>query len=170
MAGAQAIEAGNSKGGRGTKGARTTIVDVTTSKEPSTMRPLGQRFNEGTVTVLTLFASTGTLVCCALPIMLVTLGLGSAVVGLTSALPWLVTLSRHTEWVFAISALLLAGGGWMLYRRGRSCPADPKLGRLCSNLDRWNRGIYWTSVAIWALGFFAAYLLLPLTRAFDSGG
>jgi hypothetical protein len=32
---------------------------------------------EGGVTWLTLFASTGILVCCALPIMLVTLGMGA---------------------------------------------------------------------------------------------
>ena len=131
------------------------------------MQALKQRLNEGTVTFLTLFTSTGTLVCCALPIMLVTLGLGSAVVGLTGAFPWLVTLSRHKAWVFAVSALLLAIGGWMLYRQGRSCPTDPKLGRLCGRLDRWNRRIYWTSVAIWGIGFFAAYLLLPLTRALE---
>ena len=80
------------------------------------MQALKQRLNEGTVTFLTLLTSTGTLVCCALPIMLVTLGLGSAVVGLTGAFPWLVTLSRHKAWVFAVSALLLAIGGWMLYR------------------------------------------------------
>ena len=131
------------------------------------VQALKQRLNEGTVTFLTLFTSTGTLVCCALPIMLVTLGLGSAVVGLTGAFPWLVTLSRHKAWVFAVSALLLAIGGWMLYRQGRSCPTDPKLGRLCGRLDRWNRRIYWTSVAIWGIGFFAAYLLLPLTRALE---
>lgn len=129
------------------------------------MRALQQRLHEGAVTVLTLLTSTGTLVCCALPITLVTLGLGSAVVGLTGALPWLVTLSRHKAWVFAASALLLAVGGWMLYRRNRSCPTDPTLGRFCCRLDRWNRRIYWASVAILGVGFFAAYLLLPLTRA-----
>ncbi len=131
------------------------------------MQALKQRRNEGAITVLTLLTSTGTLVCCALPITLVTLGLGSAVVGLTGALPWLVTLSRHKAWVFAASALLLAVGGWMLYRQGRSCPTDPTLGRLCRHLDRWNRRIYWASVAIWGIGFFAAYLLLPLTRALE---
>ncbi|HZD53119.1 MAG TPA: hypothetical protein VE175_08735 [Woeseiaceae bacterium] len=131
------------------------------------MQEFKQRLAEGAVTFLTLFSSAGTLICCALPITLVTLGLGSAVVGLTGAFPWLVSLSRHKDWVFAVSALLLTVGGWMLYRRDRQCPADPKLGRLCGTLDRWNRRLYWTSVAIWATGFFAAFLLLPLTRALN---
>ncbi len=37
------------------------------------------------VTWLTLFASTGTLICCALPILFVTLGLGATVAALTRA-------------------------------------------------------------------------------------
>lgn len=133
------------------------------------MPVLKQRLHEGGVAFLTLLTSGGTLVCCALPIMLVTLGLGSAVVGLTGAFPWLVTLSRHKSWVFAVSALLLAIGGWVLYRGGRTCPTDPKLGRLCGRLDHWNRRIYWASVGIWGIGFFAAYLLLPLTLVLENG-
>ena len=111
---------------------------------------------------MTLFASTGTLICCALPIMLVTLGLGATVAALTSTFPFLVVLSEHKIWVFAFSGLMLAVSGWLLYRPGRSCPVDPQLGALCSNAHVWNRRIYWLSVVIWSAGFFAAYLALPL--------
>lgn len=128
------------------------------------MTPLLDRIRDGGVMVVTLFTSGGTLVCCALPITLVTLGFGSAVAGLTGAWPWLITLSQYKGWVFAVSAGLLAFGGWMILRRGRTCPADPKLGRLCTTLDAWNRRLYWTSVSIWGIGFFAAYLLLPVSR------
>ena len=44
---------------------------------------------------LILFASTSTLLCCALPILLVSLGLGAVVVSMASSLPFLVTLSQH---------------------------------------------------------------------------
>ncbi len=115
--------------------------------------------------VLTLFTSSGTMICCALPITLVSLGLGSAVVGLTGAFPWLITLSQHKGWVFAVSAILLIAGGWMIYRPGRSCPADPELQRLCARADFRNRRLYWISFSIWLIGFFAAYLLLPISRA-----
>ncbi|NIR43471.1 MAG: hypothetical protein GWO40_04690 [Gammaproteobacteria bacterium] len=131
------------------------------------MSDLGQRIREGAVTFLTLFASTGTLVCCALPITLVALGLGSAVVGLTGAAPWVVTLSRNKEWVFLVSGLLLVAGGWLVFRPGRTCPTDPRLGRLCTTLDRWNRRIYWSAVVIWGVGFFAAFLLLPLRKLME---
>ena len=114
------------------------------------------------VTWLTLFTTLGTLVCCALPITLVTLGLGAAVVSMTSNFPFLITLSQHKTWVFAFSGGMLLLSGWLLYRPNRHCPADPELGALCEKSHRWNRRIYWVSVFIWSAGFFAAYLALPL--------
>ncbi|HEC21934.1 MAG TPA: hypothetical protein ENI95_03340 [Chloroflexi bacterium] len=114
------------------------------------------------MTVFTLFTTTGTLICCALPIILVTLGLGTAVVAMTSAFPFLITLTKYKIWVFAFSGLMLAVSGWLMYRPGRACPTDERLGRACNTAQRWNRRIYWTSVTIWGIGFFAAYLLLPI--------
>ncbi|HEC12752.1 MAG TPA: hypothetical protein ENI80_05810 [Acidiferrobacteraceae bacterium] len=114
------------------------------------------------MTWLTLFASTGTLICCALPIMLVTLGLGATVAAMTSSFPVLITLSQHKEWVFAGSAFMLGLSGWIMYRPGRSCPADPELGELCNKTQVWNQRIYWSSVIVWGVGFFTAFLALPL--------
>jgi len=111
---------------------------------------------------LTLFTSTGTLVCCALPILLVSLGLGSTVAALTSGFPLLITLSEHKAWVFALSGGLLLLTGWLLYRPGRACPADRALNDLCGRAQRWNRRIYTSSLVIWGIGFFAAWLALPL--------
>jgi hypothetical protein len=44
---------------------------------------------------LLLFTTSGTLLCCALPITLVTLGLGASVATMASAAPWLITLSQY---------------------------------------------------------------------------
>lgn len=112
-----------------------------------------------------LFAASETLVCCALPILLVSLGLGATVAALTHRLPILITLSAHKEWVFAGSATLLAASGWLLYRPGRQCPADPALAALCHRAQMWNRRLYWGSIALWTIGFFATYLALPLRIA-----
>lgn len=126
------------------------------------MTEIAGRIREGAVTFFTLFTSTGTLICCALPIMLVGLGLGAAMAGLTSTFPWMVTLSQHKAWVFAGSGLLLALSGWMVYRSGRTCPADPKLAKLCNTMDKLNRRIVLFSATVWVIGFFTAYLALPL--------
>ncbi len=116
---------------------------------------------------LTLFASGGTLICCALPIILVTLGLGATVAAFTSSFPLLVTIAQHKAWVFAGSGALLLLSGWLMYGLGRACPADPELGRLCDQTQVWNRRIYWSSSALWGIGFFAAYLALPLRILLD---
>ena len=42
-----------------------------------------------------LFSSLSTLLCCALPSLLVLFGLGASVASTLSFLPWLVALSRH---------------------------------------------------------------------------
>ena len=117
--------------------------------------------------LLALFASSGTLVCCALPITLVTLGMGATVASMTSAFPFLVTLSEHKVWVFAISALFLLLGGVALFRPGRQCPADPALAAACERAQRWGRRIWWLSVALFGIGFFAAFLALPLRLWLD---
>lgn len=114
---------------------------------------------------LALFASTGTLICCALPILLVGLGLGATVAALTSRFPVLIALSAHKEWIFAGSAGLLLATGWYLFRAKRYCPTDPVLAALCRRAQSWNRRLYWGSIVLWTIGFFAAYLALPLRIA-----
>jgi len=46
---------------------------------------------------LVLFAFSTTLVCCALPILLVSLGLGAVSASLFANLPFLVTLAQYKE-------------------------------------------------------------------------
>jgi len=111
---------------------------------------------------LTLFAASGTLLCCALPIILVTLGLGATVAAFTSSFPVLITIAQHKMWVFAGSGALLLLSAWLLHRPERSCPSDPELARLCARAQVWNRRIFRSSVTLWGIGFFAAYLALPL--------
>lgn len=60
------------------------------------------------------------------------------------------------------SAILLALTAWLLFRRGRACPADPELAKLCETAQRWNIRIFWVAIGIWVIGFSAAYLALPV--------
>lgn len=118
--------------------------------------------NKTHLTWLALFSTTGTLICCALPILLVSLGMGATVASLISSFPILVTLSEHKIWVFSISALVLLFSFISLFHSGRSCPADPHLGHLCQKSHDWNRRLLWLSLFIWSIGFFASFLALPL--------
>lgn len=111
---------------------------------------------------LALFASTGTLVCCALPILLVTLGFGSVVAALTFRYPLLVTLSEYEGWMFGLSAILLLLTAWFIWGRQTHCPAEPALAARCVRTRSINQRVLLGAVIIWSIGFTARFLLLPL--------
>lgn len=115
---------------------------------------------------LVLFASTSTLICCALPILLVTLGFGSVVAALTSHYPLLVTLSEYEGWMFGTSALLLGLAAWFIWHRQAHCPTEPELAARCKQTRLINRRVFWLAVIIWSIGFCARFLLLPLRNLF----
>lgn len=116
--------------------------------------------------VLSLFTSCGTLVCCALPSLLVLLGLGATVASLVSGAPWLVALSRQKDWVFAGSGTLLALNVAYVYafapglRGEQACSADETTA--CGTAGRLSRAVLWVSAALYAIGFLTAYLLGPI--------
>jgi hypothetical protein len=122
---------------------------------------------EAGISWLTLFASTGTLICCALPILLVSLGFGATVAAMTSSFPLLITLSEHKGWVFGFSGIMLLLSLWLIKRPGRHCPVEPSKATACRRAQRWNLRVISVSLVIWSIGFFAAFLALPLRRAFS---
>ena len=108
---------------------------------------------------LLLFTTSGTLICCAIPIALVSLGLGAAVASMAAAAPWLVTLSLYKGWIFTLSAVLIVLATYAVYQPDRACPSDAELAAACQRADTWNRRFIWLSAAMWLVGFAAAYLL-----------
>ena len=111
---------------------------------------------------IVLFTSSSTLICCALPILLVSLGLGAVSASLFASFPFLVTLAQYKTWMFLSSAAVLALTGWLLYRPGRACPADPDLAEQCEKAHQWNLRFFWVAAAVWMVGVAAAYLALPI--------
>lgn len=109
--------------------------------------------------VATLLASSGTLVCCALPALLVALGAGAALSALVSAVPQLVWLSEHKEGLFVVAGLMLAGSGALQWaNRHAPCPTDPALRSVCLRTRRTSRILYVVSVAIYAVGGWFAFV------------
>jgi len=112
---------------------------------------------------VSLFTSLGTLLCCALPSLLVLLGLGATVASALSAAPWLVTLSRHKNWTFAIAGTLIAANFIYVRAVAPRLRAGCELGDdSCVRAARLNRILLWISAGIFTIGFFVAYLLGPL--------
>ena len=108
---------------------------------------------------LTLFASTGTLVCCALPALLVAIGAGATLASLASNVPQLVWISENKDWVFALAGTLLAVAGFMQWRaRLLPCPIDPALARACMRARRVSFWVYAFAVVVFLIGGAFAYL------------
>jgi len=117
---------------------------------------------------LALFSSSTTLICCAVPILLVSLGLGAVSASLFANIPFLVTLAQYKAWMFAGSGVVMAMTAWLLFRPNRVCPADPVLAAQCEIAHRWSSRFFWGSAAIWLIGLAAAYLALPIYLWFDN--
>jgi hypothetical protein len=110
------------------------------------------------LTFLTLFSSFGTLLCCALPALLVTLGLGAALAGMISQFPQLIWVSEHKTVVFSSGALFLVLGGLSQWHaRNLPCPIDPEQAKACASSRRWAKITYSISVSLYLIGTFFAF-------------
>lgn len=121
------------------------------------MNPIDRRSLIGPT--LSLFASTSTLLCCALPALLITIGAGAVMAGLTAAVPGIMWLSANKGPLFIVSGVLLSASALMQWRaRNTPCPADPEQAAACNALRVLSRRILITSSAVYAIGVFFAYL------------
>jgi len=107
-----------------------------------------------------LFTSTGTLLCCALPALLVAVGAGAALSSLVSVVPQLVWLSEHKGGLFGAAGLLLAASGWLQWHnRHAPCPVDPAQRNACLRTRATAGWLWGLSVGIYAVGGLFAFVL-----------
>jgi signal transduction histidine kinase len=134
---------------------------MTTS--PLSLPPMKRVRQASLMNYLSLFGSFSTLVCCALPSLLVLFGMGAAVISMLTVAPWLVTMSRHKIWTFSIAGWLISLSFIMTYwvvprlKVGEICIEDDPT--TCGKVSKFSRMLLWGSAAIWSFGFFMAYIL-----------
>ena len=109
--------------------------------------------------ILTLFTSVGTLLCCALPALMVTLGAGAALAGFISVAPWITVISKYKVVVFVVAGILLALSSYFLWvNRNAPCPIDEKQAKACMILRKFSLYVILISIIIYIIGFFFAFL------------
>ncbi len=109
--------------------------------------------------LLSLFASTSTLICCAIPALLVSLGAGAALASLVAVFPQIVWISEHKEAIFLISSALMLAGGILQWRnRFAPCPVDPDLRNACLKTRKTSLQIYLVSLALLVIGGWFAFI------------
>lgn len=112
------------------------------------------------ISFLTLFTSASTLLCCALPAVLVSLGMGAAFSGFLSQFPQLIWISENKVAVFAVAAVCLTVAGFFQWRaQYEPCPIDPKLRDACMWSRRWGLRLYLASLGLFLVGFFFGFLV-----------
>ena len=117
------------------------------------------RTASGLISTLALFGSFGTLFCCALPALLVSIGAGAAVIGLVSTFPQLIWLSEHKIGLFIFAGVMLTLSGIMRYiTRNAPCPADPAKAKSCKRMRRISFWVFFFSLGLYLIGFFFAFI------------
>ena len=107
---------------------------------------------------ISLFASSSTLICCALPALLVMIGAGATVVSLTTLFPQLIWLSTHKIKLFIIAAILLMISIYLDYRNNNiSCA--PTKEQTCKSTRSKSKIILIISCIIYCIGVVITFIL-----------
>ena len=109
--------------------------------------------------LVSLFASSSTLVCCAIPALLVALGAGAALSSLVSIFPQVIFLSEHKAELFGFAGLMMIGSGALQWRnRSAPCPVDPALRDACLTTRKIAGNLYASSVVLYLIGGWFAFV------------
>ena len=112
---------------------------------------------------LSLFTSISTLVCCALPTLLVALGMGASMASMMTLFPWLLVISKYKIQTFFVASLFLIFSCYLFWRgRNSPCPVDPIQAKICLKLRMYNLIILIISSTIYLVGFFFAFIAVKI--------
>jgi mercuric ion transport protein len=112
---------------------------------------------------LSLFTSFSTLICCALPSLLVILGFGAVFSSLIGLFPQIIWLSEHKIIVFSVSGLMILIN-WIVFLKTKKIQAceiqensnQPTACEESKSLSNW---ILYISTILWMTGAFFAFLI-----------
>ena len=108
---------------------------------------------------LSLFTSFSTLICCALPALLISIGMGASLASFVSAFPWIIFISKYKIQTFILEAALLIISVYLFWQgRNAPCPSDPIQAKICSKLRFINIIMLFISLVTYLVGFFFAFI------------
>ena len=110
---------------------------------------------------LSLFTSFSTLICCALPALLISIGMGASLASFVSAFPWIIFISKYKIQTFILAAVLLVFSVYLFWQgRNAPCPSDPIQAKICSKLRFINIIMLFISLVTYLVGFFFAFIVI----------
>ena len=110
--------------------------------------------------LMTLFISSSTLICCALPAIFVAVGAGATLASLINVFPQLIIISQHKVLISFITLIILLVAGVMIKKsEALPCPVDPNLRTICLKTRKNSKILYYLSVIIFASASVFTYLV-----------
>ena len=116
--------------------------------------------NNYLVNFISLIVSSSTLICCALPAVLVSLGAGASFASLIATFPFLITLSEFKIHISLFALLMILIAGYSTYRVKRlPCPSDPELGKVCLQTRQRSQYVYYFSLCLFLCASVFTYII-----------
>ena len=116
--------------------------------------------NDKTANFFSLFASSSTLICCALPAVFVLIGAGASFASLLSIFPFLIVLSQYKLAITIAAFTMIIIAGYVNYKTYyMPCPIDPEAGRACMRTRERSRILYYISVVIFCFASVFTYVV-----------
>jgi hypothetical protein len=118
------------------------------------------RVKENLPSLVALLASSSTLICCALPALLVLLGAGASLANFITIFPFFIVLSKNKILISIIATVTLSLAGYLNYKTYHMpCPVDPTLSKQCMQTRKRSVYIYIISVFIFIFATIFTYVL-----------
>lgn len=121
-------------------------------------------FKEKIAAFASLFTSLSTIFCCALPIILVTLGFGAVFASISAKFPLISILAQNANALFATATAFLILSGYFIFFKNQSCPANKKQAELCAKTKKINKIIWILSATILIFSSFLKYILILIIK------
>ena len=122
--------------------------------------PINTLNNYQKITFFSLFASSGTILCCALPAVLVAFGAGASLSSFLGIFPEVIWISQYKEYIFSFAFMLIIIAGMFQWKaKDLPCPTDKRLAYQCARTRKISLYIYIFSLTLLLIGFVFAFLL-----------
>ena len=112
------------------------------------------------INFISLFGSLSTLLCCALPVTLVSIGMGATFASLTSTFPEIIWLTSHKDTLFIITGCLLVISFVFIKRAEREpCPIEPGLREACTRSRKVSKIFFYVSIIMYIIGLLFSFVI-----------
>ena len=112
------------------------------------------------VNFFALLSSSSTLLCCAFPAILVSMGAGAVFANVISVFPALTVVSRFKVEITVVTLIILVAVGILHLKTAKMpCPADPSLGRACLKSRKRSRIVYYLSCSVFGTASIFTFIV-----------